>query len=178
MSGNDSETCDWDGALNTLLSERNGDDAPYEVDWSDPAAIRLERDKVADALLPAFQETIQGVTSMYADAPAIARLAIIGGIMEAVETLGGFLAPAILARTPVDETRVREALHLNADEYATLIGRVERARTLLDEARDCGCGDLHACETDDGSLLFAIVTDGQTGFALTPWWQADEEEGE
>lgn len=106
---------DWDGDLKTLLktADNSDSDAPLEVDWADPNAIAAAREMVADATLPALANAFQGIADQFADVPPVGRLAIIGGIADAVEALESFVGPVVVSQTKPGEQRVRAALDLN-----------------------------------------------------------------
>ncbi|MDB1432808.1 hypothetical protein [Bifidobacterium adolescentis] len=53
-----SGTHDWDGDLKKLLDTDTADDAPLEVDWTDPDDIAAAREMVADAILPALANAL------------------------------------------------------------------------------------------------------------------------
>ena len=169
---------DWDRDLSNLLTGNDDASAPLEVDWTDPDAIAAAREMVADAMLPALADALQGMGDQFADLPPVGRLAIIGGIADAVEALESFMGPVIVSQTKPGERRVRAALDLSEDGHRGLAehdGAV--ARTVM-EARECGCGNLHPCGLADGSMLFAGVEQGKTPeFCLAPWWQEPEEGG-
>ena len=168
---------DWDGDLKALLAANSDDsDAAIEVDWANPDEIAARRAQVADAILPALADALQGIADQFADVPPVGRLAIIGGIADAVEALESFMGPVIVSQTKPGERRVRAALDLSEKGYRGLAeqaGMVARTDT---EARECGCGNLHPCGLADGSMLFASVEQGKPPeFRLAPWWQGDDE---
>lgn len=168
---------DWDGGLKTLLktADNSDSDAPLEVDWADPNAIAVTREMVADAMLPALTGALQGLAGQFADLPAVGRLAIIGGIADAVEALESFMGPVIVSQTKPGEQRVRAALDLNDEGWKDLAEQAGAIARTVTEARECGCGNLHACELADGSGLFVGVKPGEPPkFCLAPWWQAEE----
>ena len=76
---------DWDGDLRKLLDADTAASAPLEVDWTDPDAIAANREMVADVMLPALADALHGIADRFADVPPVGRLAIIGGIADAVE---------------------------------------------------------------------------------------------
>lgn len=165
---------DWDGDLRKLLDADTAANAPLEVDWTDPDAIAARRAQVADAMLPALANALQGIADQFADVPPVGRLAIVGGIADAVEALESFMGPVIVSQVKPGERRVHAALDLSEDGYrgpAEQAGAVARTVT---EARECGCGNLHPCGLADGSMLFAGVERGKPPeFCLAPWWQGE-----
>lgn len=53
---------DWDGDLKALLAANSDDsDATIEVDWANPDEIAARRAQVADAILPALANALQGI---------------------------------------------------------------------------------------------------------------------
>lgn len=168
---------DWDKDLKTLLTDDSADDAPLEVDWSDPSEIAAAREMVADALLPSLAEALQGLASQFADVPPVGRLAILGGIADAVETLESFMGPVVVSQAKPGGQRVRAALDLTDEGWEELAEQVGEVTRTVTEARECGCGRLHACELSDGSALFVGVKQGRPPeFCLAPWWKAEEED--
>lgn len=169
---------DWDKGLKDLLDTADDaeSDAPLEVDWSDPNAIAVTREMVADAMLPALAGAFQGLASQFADVPAVGRLAIVGGIADAVETLESFMGPVVVSQVKPGEQRARAALDLNDEGWKELCEQAGEVARTIAEARECGCGNLHACELADGSGLFVGVKQGRPPeFRLAPWWQGQGE---
>ena len=169
-----SGTHDWDGDLKKLLDTDTADDAPLEVDWTDPDDIAAAREMVADAILPALANALQGIADQFADVPPVGRLAIIGGIADAVEALESFMGPVIVSQVKPGERRVRAALGLSEDGYRGLAEQAGMVAHTVMEARECGCGNLHPCGLADGSALFVGVEQGKPPeFRLAPWWQEE-----
>lgn len=169
-----SGTHDWDGDLKKLLDTDTADDAPLEVDWTDPDDIAAAREMVADAILPALANALQGIADQFADVPPVGRLAIIGGIADAVEALESFMEPVIVSQVKPGERRVRAALGLTSEGYKELAEQAGAVARTVTEARECGCGNLHPCGLADGSTLFASVEqDKPPEFRLAPWWQGE-----
>lgn len=167
---------DWDRDLSNLLTGNDDASAPLEVDWTDPDAIAANRGMVADAMLPALANALQGMGDRFADVPPVGRLAIIGGIADAVGALESFMGPVIVSQTKPGERRVRAALGLSEDGYRGLAEQAGMVARTVTEARECGCGNLHPCGLADGSTLFAGVEQGKPPeFRLTPWWQGEGE---
>lgn len=168
---------DWDNDLKTLLTaDPDGASAPLEVDWTDPDAIAANRGMVADAMLPALADALHGIADRFADVPPVGRLAIIGGIADAVGALESFMGPVIVSQTKPGERRVRAALGLSEDGYRGLAEQAGMVARTVTEARECGCGNLHPCGLADGSMLFAGVEQGKPPeFRLAPWWQGEGE---
>ena len=167
---------DWDRDLSNLLTGNDDASAPLEVDWTDPDAIAANRGMVADAILPALADALQGIADRFADVPPVGRLAIIGGIADAVEALESFMGPVIVSQTKPGERRVRAALDLSENGYRGLAEQAGMVARTVTEARECGCGNLHPCGLADGSTLFAGVEQGKPPeFRLAPWWQGDDE---
>lgn len=168
---------DWDGDLKALLAANSDDsDAAIEVDWANPDEIAARRAQVADAILPALADALQGIADQFADVPPVGRLAIIGGIADAVEALESFMGPVIVSQTKPGERRVRAALDLSENGYRGLAEQAGMVARTVTEARECGCGNLHPCGLADGSMLFASVEQGKPPeFRLAPWWQGDDE---
>ena len=168
---------DWDNDLKALLTaDPDGANAPLEVDWTDPDAIAAAREMVADAMLPALADALQGMGDQFADLPPVGRLAIIGGIAVAVEALESFIGPVILSQTKPGERRVRARLGLTDEGYEELAEQAGAVARTVMEVRECGCGNLHPCGLADGSMLFVDVEQGKPPeFALAPWWQEPEE---
>lgn len=167
---------DWDGGLKTLLktADNSDSDAPLEVDWADPNAIAVTREMVADAMLPALTGALQGLAGQFADLPPVGRLAIIGGIADAVEALESFMGPVIVSQVKPGEQRARAALDLTSEGYKELAEQAGMVARTVTEARECGCGNLHPCGLADGSMLFAGVERGKPPeFRLAPWWQGE-----
>ena len=153
-----SGTHDWDGDLKKPLDTDTADDAPLEVDWTDPDDIAAAREMVADAILPALANALQGIADPFADVPPVGRLAIIGG----------------LSQVKPGEQRVRAALDLSSVGYKELAEQDGAVARTVTEARECGCGNLHPCGLADGSTLFADVEQGKPPeFRLAPWWQGE-----
>lgn len=170
---------DWDNDLKTLLetADDSDSDAPIEVDWSDPSEIAAAREMVADALLPSLAEALQGLASQFADVPPVGRLAILGGIADATETLEAFMGPVVVSQVKPGEQCARAALDLTDDDWTSLAEQAGEVGRTVTEARECGCGRLHACELSDGSALFVGVEQGRAPeFCLAPWWKAEEED--
>lgn len=168
---------DWDWDLGKLLDADTADDAPLEVDWTDPDAIAAAREMVADAILPALANALQGIADQFADVPPVGRLAIIGGIADAVEALESFMGPVIVSQTKPGERRVRAALDLNDEGYRGLAEQAGMVARTVTKARECGCGNLHPCELANGSALFVGVEQGKPPeFRLAPWWQGEDNE--
>lgn len=165
---------DWDRDLSNLLTGNDDASAPLEVDWTDPDAIAANRGMVADAILPALANALQGMGDRFADVPPVGRLAIIGGIADAVGALESFMGPVIVSQTKPGERRVRAALGLSEDGYRGLAEQAGMVARTVTEACECGCGNLHPCELADGSMLFAGVEQGKPPeFRLAPWWQGE-----
>ena len=171
-------THDWDGGLKVLLADPDSaDEAPLEVDWSDPNAIAVTREMVADAMLPALAGALQGLAGQFADVPPVGRLAIVGGIADAVEALESFVGPVVVSQAKPGEQRVRAALDLNDEGWKELCEQTGEVARTVTEARECGCGNLHPCGLADGSALFVGVERGKPPeFCLAPWWKAEEED--
>ena len=168
---------DWDGDLKKLLDTDTADDAPLEVDWTDPDAIAANREMVADAMLPALANALQGIADQFADVPPVGRLAIIGGIADAVEALESFMGPVIVSQVKPGEQCARAALDLTSEGYKELAEQAGMVARTVTEARECGCGNLHPCGLADGSMLFAGVEQGKPPeFRLAPWWQGEEDD--
>lgn len=166
---------DWDGDLKALLAANPDDsDAAIEVDWANPDEIAARRAQVADAMLPALANALQGIADQFADVPPVGRLAIIGGIADAVEALESFMVPVIVSQVKPGERRVRAALDLSENGYRGLAEQAGMVTRTVTEARECGCGNLHPCGLADGSTLFASVErDKPPEFRLAPWWQGE-----
>lgn len=165
---------DRDGDLRKLLDTDTADDAPLEVDWANPDEIAAKRGMVAAAMLPALADTAQGMGDRFADLPPVGRLAIIGGITDAVEALESFMAPVIVSRTKPPSASVRAALDLTDEGYEELAEQADAVARTIAEARECG--GFHPCGLADGSVLLAgIRDDGNPEFALAPWWNKPEE---
>lgn len=172
-----SGTHDWDGDLKKLLDTDTADDAPLEVDWTDPDDIAAAREMVADAMLPAPADALHGIADRFADVPPVGRLAIIGGIADAVEALESFMGPVIVSQVKPGERRVRAALGLTSEGYKELAEQAGMVARTVTKARECGCGNLHPCGLADGSTLFASVEqDKPPEFRLAPWWQGEDNE--
>lgn len=169
---------DWDNGLKALLTADPDDaDAPLEVDWTDPDEIAAKRGMVADAMLPALADALHGIADRFADVPPVGRLAIIGGIADAVEALESFMGPVIVSQTKPGERRVRAALGLTDKGYEELAEQAGMVARTVTEARECGCGNLHPCGLADGSALFVGVEQGKPPeFRLAPWWQGEDDE--
>lgn len=169
-----SGTHDWDRDLSNLLTGNDNASAPLEVDWTDPDAVAANREMVADAMLPALADALQEIADQFADVPPVGRLAIVGGIADAVEALESFMGPVIVSQVKPGERRVRAALGLSEDGYRGLAEQAGMVARTVTEARECGCGNLHPCELADGSTLFAVVEQGKPPeFRLAPWWQGE-----
>lgn len=165
---------DWDRDLSNLLTGNDDATAPLEVDWTDPDAIAANREMVADTMLPALADALHGIADRFADVPPVGRLAIIGGIADAVEALESFMGPVIVSQTKPGERRVRAALGLSEDGYRGLAEQAGMVARTVTKARECGCGNLHPCELADGSALFVGVKQGKPPeFRLAPWWQGE-----
>lgn len=169
---------DWDNDLKALLTaDPDGANAPLEVDWTDPDAIAAAREMVADAMLPALANALHGIADQFADVPPVGRLAIVGGIADAVEALESFVGPVVVSQAKPGEQRVRAALDLNDEGWKELCEQTGEVARTVTEARECGCGNLHACELADGSGLFVGVKPNRPPeFCLAPWWKAEEED--
>lgn len=169
-----SGTHDWDGDLKKLLDTDTADDAPLEVDWTDPDDIAAAREMVADAILPALANALHGIADQFADVPPVGRLAIVGGIADAVEALESFMGPVIVSQVKPGEQCARAALDLTSEGYKELAEQAGMVGRTVTEARECGCGNLHPCGLADGSMLFAGVEQGKPPeFRLAPWWQGE-----
>lgn len=169
-----SGTHDWDRDLRKLLDADTAASAPLEVDWTDPDAIAASRGMVADAMLPALADALHGIADQFADVPPVGRLAIIGGIADAVEALESFMGPVIVSQVKPGERRVRAALGLTSEGYKELAEQAGMVARTVTKARECGCGNLHPCGLADGSTLFASVEqDKPPEFCLAPWWQGE-----
>lgn len=167
---------DWDGDLRKLLDADTAASAPLEVDWTDPDAIAANRGMVADAMLPALANALHGIADRFADVPPVGRLAIIGGIADAVEALESFMGPVIVSQVKPGERRVRAALGLTSEGYKELAEQAGMVARTVTKARECGCGNLHPCGLADGSALFVGVEQGKPPeFCLAPWWQGEED---
>lgn len=165
---------DWDGDLRKLLDADTAANAPLEVDWTDPDAIAANRGMVADAMLPALANALHGIADRFADVPPVGRLAIIGGIADAVEALESFMGPVIVSQVKPGERRVRAALGLTSEGYKELAEQAGMVARTVTKARECGCGNLHPCGLADSSTLFASVEqDKPPEFCLAPWWQGE-----
>ena len=165
---------DWDGDLRKLLDADTAANAPLEVDWTDPDAIAASRGMVADAMLPVLADALHGIADRFADVPPVGRLAIIGGIADAVEALESFMGPVIVSQVKPGERRVRAALGLTSEGYKELAEQAGMVARTVTKARECGCGNLHPCGLADGSTLFASVEqDKLPEFCLAPWWQGE-----
>lgn len=168
---------DWDGDLRKLLDADTAASAPLEVDWTDPDAIAANRGMVADAMLPALANALHGIADRFADVPPVGRLAIIGGIADAVEALESFMGPVIVSQVKPGERRVRAALGLTSEGYKELAEQAGMVARTVTKARECGCGNLHPCGLADGSALFVGVEQGKPPeFCLAPWWQGEEDD--
>lgn len=169
-----SGTHDWDRDLSNLLTGNDNASAPLEVDWTDPDAIAANRGMVADAMLPALADTLHGIADRFADVPPVGRLAIIGGIADAVGALESFMGPVIVSQVKPGEQCARAALDLTSEGYKELAEQAGMVARTVMEARECGCGNLHPCGLADGSTLFAGVERGKPPeFRLAPWWQGE-----
>ena len=167
---------DWDRDLSNLLTGNDDASAPLEVDWTDPDAIAANRGMVADAMLPALADALHGIADRFADVPPVGRLAIIGGIADAVGALESFMGPVIVSQVKPGEQCARAALGLTSEGYKELAEQAGMVARTVTEARECGCGNLHPCGLADGSTLFAGVEQGKPPeFRLAPWWQGDDE---
>lgn len=165
---------DWDGDLRKLLDADTAANAPLEVDWTDPDAIAASRGMVADAMLPALADALHGIADRFADVPPVGRLAIIGGIADAVEALESFMGPVIVSQVKPGERCARAALGLTSEGYKELAEQAGMVARTVTKARECGCGNLHPCGLADGSTLFASVEqDKPPEFCLAPWWQGE-----
>lgn len=160
--------------MRKLLDADTAASAPLEVDWTDPDAIAANRGMVADAMLPALADALHGIADQFADVPPVGRLAIIGGIADAVEALESFMGPVIVSQVKPGERRVRAALGLTSEGYKELAEQAGMVARTVTKARECGCGNLHPCGLADGSTLFASVEqDKPPEFCLAPWWQGE-----
>lgn len=169
-----SGTHDWDRDLSNLLTGNDNASAPLEVDWTDPDAIAANRGMVADAMLPALADALHGIADRFADVPPVGRLAIIGGIADAVEALESFMGLVIVSQVKPGEQCARAALGLTSEGYKELAEQAGMVARTVTEARECGCGNLHPCGLADGSMLFAGVEQGKPPeFRLAPWWQGE-----
>lgn len=169
-----SGTHDWDRDLSNLLTGNDDASAPLEVDWTDPDAIAANRGMVADAMLPALADVLQGMGDQFADLPPVGRLAIIGGIADAVEALESFMGPVIVSQVKPGEQCARAALGLTSEGYKELAEQAGMVARTVTEARECGCGNLHPCGLADGSALFVGIEQGKPPeFRLVPWWQGE-----
>lgn len=169
-----SGTHDWDRDLSNLLTGNDNTSAPLEVDWANPDEIAANRGMVADAMLPAPANALHGIADRFADVPPVGRLAIIGGIADAVEALESFMGPVIVSQVKPGERRVRAALGLTSEGYKELAEQAGMVARTVTKARECGCGNLHPCGLADGSTLFASVEqDKPPEFRLAPWWQGE-----
>lgn len=169
-----SGTHDWDRDLSNLLTGNDDASAPLEVDWTDPDAIAANRGMVADAMLPALADVLQGMGDQFADLPPVGRLAIIGGIADAVEALESFMGPVIVSQVKPGEQCARAALGLTSEGYKELAEQAGMVARTVTKARECGCGNLHPCGLADGSALFVGVERGKPPeFRLAPWWQGE-----
>lgn len=169
-----SGTHDWDRDLSNLLTGNDDASAPLEVDWTDPDAIAASRGMVADAMLPALADALHGIADRFADVPPVGRLAIIGGIADAVEALESFMGPVIVSQVKPGERCARAALGLTSEGYKELAEQAGMVARTVTKARECGCGNLHPCGLADGSALFVGVERGKPPeFRLAPWWQGE-----
>ena len=167
---------DWDRDLSNLLTGNDDASAPLEVDWTDPDAIAANRGMVADVMLPALADALHGIADRFADVPPVGRLAIIGGIADAVGALESFMGPVIVSQVKPGEQCARAALGLTSEGYKELAEQAGMVARTVTEARECGCGNLHPCGLADGSTLFAGVEQGKPPeFCLAPWWQGEAE---
>lgn len=172
-----SGTHDWDRDLSNLLTGNDDASAPLEVDWTDPEVIAAAREMIADAMLPALADALHGIADRFADVPPVGRLAIIGGIADAIGALESFMGPVIVSQVKPGERRVRAALGLSEDGYKGLAEQAGAVARTVTEARECGCGNLHPCGLADGSALFVGVERGKPPeFRLAPWWQGEDDE--
>lgn len=169
-----SGTHDWDRDLSNLLTGNDNTSAPLEVDWANPDEIAANRGMVADAMLPALANALHGIANQFADVPPVGRLAIIGGIADAVEALESFMGPVIVSQVKPGEQCARAALGLTSEGYKELAEQAGAVARTVTEARECGCGNLHPCGLADGSTLFAGVERGKPPeFRLAPWWKGE-----
>lgn len=169
-----SGTHDWDRDLSNLLTGNDNASAPLEVDWTDPDAIAASRGMVADAMLPALADALHGIADRFADVPPVGRLAIIGGIADAVEALESSMGPVIVSQVKPGEQCARAALGLTSEGYKELAEQAGMVARTVTKARECGCGNLHPCGLADGSALFVGVERGKPPeFRLAPWWQGE-----
>lgn len=166
---------DWDNDLKALLTaDPDGTNGPLEVDWANPDEIAAKRGMVASAMLPALANALHGIANRFADVPPVGRLAIIGGIADAVGALESFMGPVIVSQVKPGERRVRAALGLTSEGYKELAEQAGAVARTVTEARECGCGNLHPCGLADGSALFVGVEQGKPPeFRLAPWWQGE-----
>jgi len=169
-----SGTHDWDRDLSNLLTGNDNTSAPLEVDWANLDEIAANRGMVADAMLPALANALHGIADRFADVPPVGRLAIIGGIADAVGALESFMGPVIVSQVKPGERRVRAALGLTSEGYKELAEQAGMVARTVTKARECGCGNLHPCGLADGSALFVGVERGKPPeFRLAPWWQGE-----
>lgn len=169
-----SGTHDWDRDLSNLLTGNDNTSAPLEVDWANPDEIAARRAQVADAMLPALADALHGIADQFADVPPVGRLAIIGGIADAVEALESFMGPVIVSQVKPGEQCARAALGLTSEGYKELAEQAGMVARTVTKARECGCGNLHPCGLADGSALFVGVERGKPPeFRLAPWWQGE-----
>lgn len=165
---------DWDGDLRKPLDADTAANAPLEVDWTDPDAIAASRGMVADAMLPALADALHGIADRFADVPPVGRLAIIGGIADAVEALESFMGPVIVSQVKPGERCARAALGLTSEGYKELAEQAGMVARTVTKVRECGCGNLHPCGLADGSALSVGVERGEPPeFRLAPWWQGE-----
>lgn len=174
-----SGTHDWDRDLSNLLTGNDNASAPLEVDWTDPDAVAANREMVADAMLPALADALQGIADPVrgraAGRPARHRRRHRG------RGRGARIVHGSRHRLPDEARRAvyRVALDLTSEGYKELAEQAGAVARTVTEARECGCGNLHPCGLADGSTLFAVVEQGKPPeFRLAPWWQAEEETDE
>lgn len=123
---------------------------------------------------PALADALYGIADQFADVPPVGRLAIVGGIADAVEALESFMGPVIVSQTRPGEQCARVALDLTSEGYKELAEQAGAVARTVTEARECGCGNLHPCWLADGSALFVSVEQGKPSeFRLAPWWQGE-----
>lgn len=123
---------------------------------------------------PRLANALHGIADQFADVPPVGRLAIIGGIADAVEALESFMGPVIVSQTKPGEQCARAALGLTSEGYKELAEQAGMVARTVTEARECGCGNLHPCGLADGSALFVGVERGKPPeFRLAPWWQGE-----
>ena len=164
---------DWDGDLRKLLDADTAANAPLEVDWTDPDAIAASRGMVADAMLPALADALHGIADRFADVPPVGRLAIIGGIADAVEALESFMGPVIVSQVKPGERCARAALGLTSEATRSWPNRPVWSPVPSRRRANAAAG-ISICGLADGSALFVGVERGKPPeFRLAPWWQGE-----